>query len=148
MKKSAHGFTLIELMVVVTIIAILSVIGVVAYSNIQAQARDGRRRADIDAIATAMEANRNPATGTYPTSPFTDLTIYANGKRPYDPLNTANDGAAVTYNSNSYEYKYTSNATYSYIVCARLEKGNGNSSSNTAINTATPLDYYCKAAQQ
>ncbi len=59
------GFTLIELLVVVAILAILSVIGVTVYSNVQVNARDARRRSDIDAIVKALEVNKNQNTGKY-----------------------------------------------------------------------------------
>lgn len=87
MKKflpASKGFTLIELMVVVTIIAFLSVIGIVAFTNAQKQARDGRRRADIESIATALESNRT-STGKYPAVTCTSTTIFASGKCPTDP---------------------------------------------------------------
>lgn len=58
MKKSAHGFTLIELLVVVAIIAVLSVIGLTLFTGIQNKARNDRRRADIDAVAKALEVNK------------------------------------------------------------------------------------------
>lgn len=146
MKKPAHGFTLIELMVVVAIIAILSIIGIVSFTNIQSQARDGRRRADIDAIATAMEANRNPTGSTYPTY---DASIFANNKKPYDPLDTSASYAAITYNDNSYIYTVSGSGTSSYIACARLEKNNGNSSDTSGTSaTGTSATYYCRKSQQ
>lgn len=55
---SKKGFTLVELLVVISIIAILSVIGVVIFTGVQKSARDVKRRGDIDAIAKAMEVNR------------------------------------------------------------------------------------------
>lgn len=144
-----RGFTLIELMVVVTIIAFLSVIGMAAFTNVQAQARDGRRRADIDAIATAMETNRSGAPGSE-KYPAYDEAIFANNQKPYDPLDTDKDGLAESYGSGSYEYKVTPGTASadSFVACATLEKGNGNSSSNTSISTSGNLIYYCRAAQQ
>lgn len=56
------GFTLVELLVVVAIIAILSVIGLTIFTSAQTNARDARRKSDIDAIAAALEASRTPAT--------------------------------------------------------------------------------------
>lgn len=56
--NNPHGFTLVELLVVITIIAILSVIGMAVFTGVQKNARDARRREDINAIANALEANR------------------------------------------------------------------------------------------
>lgn len=54
---TTKGFTLIELMVVVSIIAILSMIGLTVFTNVQKSARDAKRKADIDAISKAYEVN-------------------------------------------------------------------------------------------
>lgn len=59
------AFTLIELMVVVVIIAILATIGVSIYLNVQGNARDGRRRAEISTIAKSVESSKDPATAVY-----------------------------------------------------------------------------------
>lgn len=56
-KTASKGFTLIELMVVITIIAILAIAGVAIYSNVQKTARDSRRKSDVDSIVKAMEVN-------------------------------------------------------------------------------------------
>jgi len=53
-RRAQSGFTLIELMVVVAIIAILSTIGIGGFSNAQRRARDARRRADIKTIQSQM----------------------------------------------------------------------------------------------
>lgn len=55
------GFTLIELMVVVSIIAVLSVIALALFSNAQKSARDGKRRAELKAILNAFEINKTSA---------------------------------------------------------------------------------------
>src|ERR1035437_10377472 len=56
--KSGAGFTLVELMVVISIIAILSMIGLTIYTSAQKSARDGKRRADLLTIQTALEQYR------------------------------------------------------------------------------------------
>ena len=53
-RNSQSGFSLIELMVVVSIMAILAVIGLGGFSNAQKKARDSRRKADIKTIQNAM----------------------------------------------------------------------------------------------
>jgi prepilin-type N-terminal cleavage/methylation domain-containing protein len=53
------GFTLIELLVTIAIIAIISVVAVALFGNIQANARDGKRKAELEAIANAIEVNKS-----------------------------------------------------------------------------------------
>lgn len=57
-RSESKGFTLIELMITVSIISILAVVGVAIYSGAQKNARDAKRRGDIDAIAKALEQTK------------------------------------------------------------------------------------------
>jgi len=50
-----NGFTLLELLVVLAIIAILIAIGVAAFSAAQLRARDAQRKSDLKTIASALE---------------------------------------------------------------------------------------------
>ncbi len=54
MRRKA-GFTLIELLIVITIIAILSSIGLVSYTAFVKNARDTKRKADLQFIQSALE---------------------------------------------------------------------------------------------
>lgn len=93
-KVRTSGFTLVELMIVIAIIAVLSVIGVTIFSGIQKDSRDARRRADIDAIASAMEANYGKTTaGRY--DPLL-VTFFASGTVPTDPTDTPGAAAGNT----------------------------------------------------
>ncbi len=74
MKKSSSGFTIVELLIVIVIIAILAAITIVAYNGIQGRARDNSRYADVKAIIKALELYKAD-NGTYPT---TDVTAMAN----------------------------------------------------------------------
>lgn len=51
-----NGFTIVELLIVIVVISILASITVVAYTGIQDQARDSKRRSDAAAIAKAITA--------------------------------------------------------------------------------------------
>ena len=54
-----NGFSLIELMVSTTVIAILTVIGVVSYSSVNKRSRDVKRKSDIEQIRSALEMYRS-----------------------------------------------------------------------------------------
>ena len=55
MPKKFKGFTLIELMVVISIIALLSAIGFSVYGSVREAGRDAKRKGDIHAIQQALE---------------------------------------------------------------------------------------------
>lgn len=58
-KNRQAGFSLIELMVVVAIIALLAGIVTALIGDAKAKARDTKRRADLHQIQTALELHRN-----------------------------------------------------------------------------------------
>jgi len=66
-KKFSQGFTFIEMLVVVTIIGILSMIGVVNFKVANQKARDGRRQGDLQQIRAALELYRTDQ-NAYPTT--------------------------------------------------------------------------------
>jgi type II secretion system protein G len=67
MKKTTRGFTIVELLVVIVVIAILAAITIVAYNGIQTRARDTQRIQDIKTIAKALELYKIQ-NGSYPTA--------------------------------------------------------------------------------
>ena len=54
-KCTKSGFTLVELLVSITIIMVLTVTAVVNYGNAQKNARDAKRKADLEQIRAALE---------------------------------------------------------------------------------------------
>jgi prepilin-type N-terminal cleavage/methylation domain-containing protein len=63
--RNPFGFTLIELMVVIVIMAILSTVGMVLYSSAQATARDGKRRQDLEDLKKALYLLKTSSGGTF-----------------------------------------------------------------------------------
>ncbi|MDD3711476.1 MAG: FISUMP domain-containing protein [Patescibacteria group bacterium] len=66
MLKNKRGFTLVELLVVIFIIALISTLVTVSFLNIKRTNRDSKRISDITEIQTALE-NYKFFEGTYPS---------------------------------------------------------------------------------
>lgn len=103
-KTKKNGFTLIELIVTVTIIAILTVVGMVSYSGTSKKARDNRRMADLEKIRVALELYRQGTGSTYPADKDSLVPTYLQAF-PVDPK-----GNPYTYSRPS-DYKYTITTT-------------------------------------
>ncbi len=134
-NRNQKGFTLVELLVVISILAILGVIGIAILSGTQKTARDAKRKGDIDAMASAMEANYVQGTGyatTVAGSWFSDGAI---------PANPGPGGAAYATNTIT---------TAAYTFCATLENSVGNATSNSGAGMTGISNggFYCKKNQQ
>jgi general secretion pathway protein G len=68
-KNVTSGFTLIEILVVISIIAILTATAAVSYTNVQMKSRDGKRKSDIRAIQQALAVYYQD-NGRYPPYDF------------------------------------------------------------------------------
>lgn len=67
MKKTTSGFTIVELLIVIVVIAILATISIVAYGGIQVRSRDAMRSDAIAKIQRALELYKAD-NGRYPTA--------------------------------------------------------------------------------
>ena len=65
MQKNKSGFTIVELLVVIVVIAILATVMYISYNGIQARTRDDRRLTDVANIEKAMELYYSD-NGSYP----------------------------------------------------------------------------------
>ena len=67
--RKTHGFTIVELLIVIVVIAILAAITIVAYTGIQDRAVETAVKADFSNFAKKMELYRADSTSeSYPTS--------------------------------------------------------------------------------
>jgi len=96
--KKKSGFTLLEMLVVITIISLLASIGITSYTSFNKNSRDGRRKADIEQIRAALELYRSN-NGSYPlpigtfglsfgSGALTDGSNTYLSKIPNDPKNS------------------------------------------------------------
>lgn len=140
------GFTLLELMIAISIVAIISAIGLTSFNQSQKLARDSKRKQDLRSIAVALELfyqknGRYPCItgGSWQTSqggtdwledkgtgvapcPSSNTKInptYIN-TTPKDPLNTGTNIPSAGHSLYGYWGGYCGN-NYQYILTALLE---------------------------
>lgn len=120
--RLVQGFTLVELLVGMAIVAILAVVSIALFSGSQKNARDAQRMADINAIAKAMETNYIPGTGYT----FLRNSWFGSGRIPIDPY--------CTYGTDTY---YTPSCSYD------SSSAPNNAVCDTSLGTNTAVCKYC-----
>lgn len=68
------GFTITELVIVITVIAILATLAVVGYGNLQQRGASAAMMSDLEAAATSMEQAATKNNGVFPGTIPADLT--------------------------------------------------------------------------
>ncbi|MCW1949346.1 MAG: type II secretion system GspH family protein [Candidatus Shapirobacteria bacterium] len=139
MKKKFSGFTLVELMIAMSIIAILSVVLSASFSKAQRDGRDRKRIDDLKAVQNAAE-EMNLLSGTYPVTSAAYVAgvrwLAAGGQTvlesyPEDPKNDS-----------SYVYSLSNISSTTYCVCALMENPK-NEVSGPACDFTNPAGYFC-----
>jgi prepilin-type N-terminal cleavage/methylation domain-containing protein len=129
------GFTLLELLISISIIGILIAAGVASYSTAQKKSRDSRRMSDLKAIQGGFEQYNADFNGNYPVG-CALATKYLPAGFPTDPKT-----------STSYASGGTCNAT-SYCICAALESTTGNATAATCPPSYGSGQFFCVANLQ
>ena len=133
--KRNYGFTLIEVLVVATIIGILTSVAVVSYQKANKNAHDARRKTDLEQIRAALEMYRSDnADSEYPGTLNVCAGVDSLSLSDYlDPVPTD------PRDDSQYQYKKTDNG---YCVSATME---GNPTGSLCNNSCGTTDFGLKA---
>ena len=127
-NRNRKGFTLVELMIVITVIAILATIAIVSFTRVQKQARDTKRKAEIRSMTTALQAyytekqtypNVSPVTPGTPQVASVALTALTT---PVNYMSTVPTAPLGSTGTNNLDYTYiTDTDGFKYGLCVMLE---------------------------
>ncbi len=145
--KKQRGFTLVELLAAMAIIAVLLGLAVFGINLAQRSSRDTQRRSAANDISLAVQSYYEQ-NGAYPTSltfatnsvPVGTNTVNLKGGAAYRGALTATypTGAAAPDGTGTYWfYKTTSGTTAGYAICVYLE------GTTTAYNGGTDKNATC-----
>lgn len=103
------GFTLVEMLVVATLIGLLSTVGMIGYQAIIRKGRDALRKSELEQIRSALEIYKSE-NGSYPVNSSALVPDYI-ASFPTDPK------------SPTMNYSYRRITSITYQLCAHLENG-------------------------
>ncbi|MBI5614326.1 prepilin-type N-terminal cleavage/methylation domain-containing protein [Candidatus Gottesmanbacteria bacterium] len=143
LRISRSGFTLIEVLVAATIIAVLVAIGMVSYSSVNKRSRDAKRRGDIEQMRSALELFRSEY-GYYPS-------VGSNAWTNASGLNTGDAATGLVpsfmpsvpsdpKSTQQYSFKATNASSgiyYGYCLSAKLETISSTTSTCTGADVDT-----------
>lgn len=141
--KNKKGFTLFELLVSISIIAILVAVASTSFSAAQKKARDARRMEDMESVRKAAEQYYMLSNGSYPLQALwvagQAWTVNSQSVLPVFPSDPKGIG---------YTVPTTATAT-AYCMCAFSENASGNSTDrNCSYAAAGTKNWYCVSNQQ
>lgn len=118
-KNNQLGFSLIELLVAATIIIILSSLGLVSYQKANVNARNAKRRSDLETVRQALILYKSEY-GSYPTG-YTTVTGLLTDANFQDYIaDSANIG-----DPKDNTYAYTSNGSNFTLSVDKEPSGSG-----------------------
>jgi prepilin-type N-terminal cleavage/methylation domain-containing protein len=140
--KINKGFTLIEMLVVISLIGILAALAMVSFSSVQKQARDTARKSDLKQYQTATESYASKNNGGYfvsataqTASSGTYCTALGIGTCPADPKSPTTDYKYISDGTNYVLWGTLENKTPTayWVVCSSGKNGERTTAPTTAV---------------
>lgn len=130
-KNKKKGFTLVELLVVISIISILTIVGISSFKTVQIKSRDTRRKNDLNSVSKALNMYYND-NGVFPYESL--LNINSMIKTSGIGFSAEVNGTVVTYmvempietTNGVEEYSYLGTTGKSFKLFSNLENENDN----------------------
>ncbi len=148
-RRNLAGFTLLELLVVMTIIAVLAAVGLSNYSRSLSRGRDARRRSDLKTIQNALEQYYlakslypGDTTGSLLRSNSDLLNYFSESQLPV----TIEGGNYCDVNQAGGDQSPGRVFSDHYWCCEKLEQAKGNAdlaNDGTQPTPAASGQYYC-----
>lgn len=143
-RKSAHGFTIIELLIVLVVIGILSTLVITTYSGVQSKNRNNDRQATIDTLQGQLETyyaqnNMYPTLGNVNSAEWRKANLKG---LPNDALKDPSwdkDNKSCTFNNEPTASTEPADNCYAYQVTT--------ADGSACDNQATPCAQYTLTAK-
>ncbi len=136
------GFTIVELLIVIVVIAILAAISIVAFTGIQQRGRDSERASDVSNIVKSLTAYTTDGKAWPESGSAAATALQGYDIAPIPESIGAKLGSTAASSSSSTTYGYTvcpSGATGTAITGATIswvkEAGGGTETEETEVGT-------------
>ena len=146
MTPSSKGYTLIEVLIAASIVALLTAVGLVSYASINRRSRDAKRQGDLEQLRSALEMYRADNGHYPPTNPSSFATadnletdLVTGGYLSEIPEDPQTPDSIYRFRVNNLDAG--SGDYFGYCLCADLETLTAESSTCTTETLPSSCDY-------
>jgi prepilin-type N-terminal cleavage/methylation domain-containing protein len=139
-RTHTHGFTIIELLIVIVVIAILAALSIVTYTGIQNRARETAVQADLSNMARQLGIESAQAEGSYPSVLPSLSSLNSSTSFIYTTDNGDTTFCLTAYNqvNPTIVYNISSSTGIQAGACTgHVVPGGGSSNNNNTVTVST-----------